>query len=133
MGQILGNAYSLLVKLHDRGDNMRTIRYLPPRDQPEYLLETRKLSRAAYGGIRLYRALGDALHKARNLMSASSNMYLDDCEYFASLLFAKGIDLASLGKPGEIFNVLRNAGMIGGPNAPRPSSAHGQLLRPTGP
>jgi hypothetical protein len=133
MGQILGNPYSLLGKLHDRGNNIRSIRYLPPKAQPEYLLETQKLSEAAEEGIKLYPDLGEAFHKSRTIMSASQNMYLEDCQFFANDLFRNNTDLASFGKSGEVISVLGDAGMISVPSAPRPSSSRGRLLRPAEP
>ncbi|MDD5586171.1 MAG: hypothetical protein PHY92_04335 [Alphaproteobacteria bacterium] len=120
--RLLEMGETVIIKLHDRRSNIHTVSWLPARNQPQYILETRMLSNVAYRAIRLYPKLEGLIQHSRKQMRNSVNLYLDvNQKFFNDMLKTYG-GIIEMGESGEIITLLNASGLIRAPNEPQPNS-----------
>lgn len=115
--ELLEYPEAVIVKLHDRRNNVETIGDLPVEKQVAYIPETRQLIAMAKRALDIYPELEGLIQHSRKQLKSYLDIYLGVAR------------MAKSGKLKKVMPLLEKEGLLADPNAPRPSSRRGRLRR----
>lgn len=117
--KLLQRPLPIIIKGHDRHDNMQTVRHLPPLKMAAYIPETREIIQIAREAVRLYPPLEDMMDHYTTQIEEN----IAGCIGWVQVMADSIGDFESKSRAAQIVRAFEERGLLHAPTAPRGSGS----------